>query len=120
MSKPTSIDQILIDLDSLLSEEHKALKRLAADEIEQLATRKVELVEALARLLPPGGARGDDASALKRIREKQLHNQLLLVHARDSVRGLISHVTGGSANNYSRHPSTVPPVREGARLHISG
>ena len=93
---------------------------VAADEIEQLAIRKVELIEALTRLLPPGGARGEDASALKRIREKQLHNQLLLVHARDSVRGLITQVLGGQETNYTSHPSTVPPVREGVRLHISG
>jgi hypothetical protein len=117
MSTPT-IHHILIELDTLLSVEQQTLKKLAADEIEQLATRKLELIEDLTKLLPPGGPRGEDAAALKRIREKQLRNQLLLVHARDSVRGLVALLAGNGTTDYGEHPSN-PPVREGARLHIS-
>ena len=119
MSKPTNITQILLELDTLLDAERQALKDLAANDVEDIAARKVQLVAQLAQLIPGANPSAEEAAALKRIREKQLRNQLLLVHARDSVRGLITALTGSRPASYSRIPSTNPPVREGSRLHVS-
>lgn len=120
MSTPSSITPILLELELLLGAERQALKRLDADEIEQHAVRKLELLDALTRLLPPGGPSGEDALALSRIRDQQLTNQLLLVHLRDCVRGVISVATGAFRPAFGPRPSAQPPKCEGARLHIQG
>jgi len=87
--------ELLGELSSLLAAESTALKNLDRDAIADLAGKKLEVTEALKSL---GTVNFDleDKKQLEQIRVGALQNQLLLVHARDTVRQVIDQVAGRS------------------------
>lgn len=106
-----SFRKILAELQEVLAQERRALERLDRASMEHLAERKLELdaqLRASAKISELGPV---DLQALKRMRAAALSNQLLLVHARSCIRGIISLVT---REQVPRHPgveaSTPPPV----------
>jgi hypothetical protein len=83
-----SLEIVLCELDNLLSEETKALGVLDYEEIERIAGEKTELL----RRLSKADRAGVSKETLRRtamVRQKALHNQLLMVHARDLIRGVL-------------------------------
>lgn len=113
MSDP---DQLLTELEALLHDEAQALMRLDRDAIERSAARKLELMQALdasARASETPRAR---VRRVERLRRRLIDNQLLIVHARDCVRGLIGAVTGdpgvyGESAPRARHDGVSLDVR---------
>lgn len=87
--------ELLGELSSLLAAENAALKALDRDALVDLSAKKLEVSEALKALGTVSFDR-DDKKQLEQIRAGALSNQLLLVHARDTVRQVIDQVTGRS------------------------
>lgn len=107
------VDDSLGELERLLEEETAALRKLDKDAIDRIATAKSELCDRLTASAARHPLSGQaDRLRLERIRHKALHNQVLLVHARDSVRGVIALFTGESAVPGSRNSS------DGRRLSV--
>ena len=93
-SKSEVMTTRLLDLERLLLEESEALKRLDREAIDRLSHEKLAVSEALGGLGAPDKEHGP---ILERIKHRALMNQLLLVNARDCVRGVIELATGNVA-----------------------
>ncbi|MCA9594297.1 MAG: hypothetical protein KC776_13330 [Myxococcales bacterium] len=103
---PETFDQAVTALESILGEESVALKQLDSRALDALAERKLALVEQLKN--PPPDA---DVERLSRVRRTALENQMLLVHARDTVRGLLATMSGQPTSAHPMAPASVGPVR---------
>jgi hypothetical protein len=96
MTAPRSrASELLGELSRLLAAENSALKKLDRDAIVDLTGKKLEVTEAL-KALGSVNFDVDDKKQLEQIRVGALQNQLLLVHARDTVRQVIDQVAGRS------------------------
>lgn len=91
----------LEQLEELLKQEKAALVVLDRDQIDLLATAKLEVDRLLqsAVLEQPLGA--PHRELLQRVRAQALANQLLIVHARSCVQGVLSLLAPSSAPGYS-------------------
>jgi hypothetical protein len=113
-SKPTDVMTTrLMDLERLLMDEAEALKKLDRESIERLSLEKLAVAEALGALGKPDK---EHEALLERIKRRALMNQLLLVNARDCLRGVIELATGGVVK--AGYGSDRPSGR--ARLDITG
>jgi hypothetical protein len=93
-----SISAVLQELEAVLREEHRALRALDYEGIERAAELKVALdarLRAVENEKTPA-----DLPALKRVRRAALDNQLLIVHARSCLQGIIGMVTGDTFVTY--------------------
>lgn len=87
---------VLSELESVLAAETRALRALDRAAIEHAMAEKLRLCDAIAGLGAPALAQSRER--LERIRRQALNNQLLLAHARDSVRDVLSLASGQTAN----------------------
>jgi len=102
----------LLDLERLLLEETEALKRLDREAIDRLSHEKLAVSEGLGAL---GKAEKEHGPLLERVKSRALLNQMLLVNARDCLRGVIELATGSVATpGYGSEPQARP------RLDIRG
>jgi flagellar biosynthesis/type III secretory pathway chaperone len=102
-----------VELERVLSDEARALKALDRAGIDRAAERKTELLAALAAA--HGEVKPEHRGALERIRKLALRNHMLLAHARDSVRQVLSTASGRTG---SGRPSS--PLLGGLRLDVRG
>lgn len=96
------------ELERVLGEEARALRKLDREGIERAAEQKAKLCDELAAArsqLKPAQRAG-----LERIRKAALRNHMLLAHARDSVRQVLGTASGRPAS----------PVLGGLRLDLRG
>src|SRR5512146_1324804 len=91
------LDDSLGELERLLEEETAALRKLDHSAIDRITVSKLVLCERLSQQAS-GADAAPDLERLKRIRKLSLYNQVLLVHARDSVRGVLQLLTGEAAS----------------------
>jgi len=102
------LPSLFAELERVLVEEARALKKLDRDGIDRAAALKDKLCEQLALgkpTLTPG-----QRPALERLRQAMLRNHMLLAHARDSVRQVLGTACG--------RPTS--PVLGGLRLDVRG
>ncbi len=105
------LDLALVEMDQVLGEENQALRTLDADGIDRAATRKAELnaiIRRLVRDVRPGPAHRD---LLEGIQRAALANQLLLVHARNSVRSVLALASGQPLDSHPSDSSPPPALR---------
>jgi len=103
-----ALPPLLAELQATLEKETLALKRLDRVEIDLLVEQKLRLCEDIAKAgvkLPT-----EYRDALERIRRTALKNQMLLAHARDTVRQVLGIATG----------QTATPFFGGIRLDVRG
>jgi hypothetical protein len=113
-STPTDVMTTrLQDLEQLLMDECEALKKLDRETIERLSLEKLAVAEVLSTLGKPDKHHEE---LLGRIKRRALMNQLLMVNARDCVRGVIELATGTvvTAGYGSDRPNGRP------RLDVTG
>jgi flagellar biosynthesis/type III secretory pathway chaperone len=103
-----ALPPLLADLERVLVEESAALKRLDREAIERAAEAKERILVAVASSGMKLEASHRDA--IERVRKHALRNQMLLAHARDSVRQVLGTASG--------RPSS--PVLGGLRLDVRG
>jgi flagellar biosynthesis/type III secretory pathway chaperone len=82
------LDLVLDELQELLDEETAALRKLDHRTLDVLTARKVDLLSEVGQL-SRREARATTRQKLVRIRKLALENQLLMIHARDLVRGAL-------------------------------
>jgi len=85
----TTVTDILDELLVVLADEHAALLRLDHAAIGEQATRKSSLEAALTAAIGPSSLPSELGSRLRAVRRAALTNQLLLVHARACLQGLL-------------------------------
>jgi len=90
-----ALGAVLSELEAVLAAETLALRRLDRAAIEHAMAEKLRLCEAIANL--GAGSKAASREQLERIRHRSLQNQLLLAHARDSVRDVLCLASGQSA-----------------------
>lgn len=108
-----ALPPVFAELERVLAEEAHALKKLDRDAIERAAEQKARLCDELAQAR--AGLTPAQRPALERLRKAALRNHMLLTHARDSVRQVLSIAAGRSG---SGRPSS--PVLGGLRLDVRG
>jgi hypothetical protein len=82
------MDGVLDQLQELLGQETEALRKLDHRALDALTSRKVELLGVVGNLARNGATSGT-LSRLAKIRGVALDNQLLMIHARELVRGAL-------------------------------
>jgi hypothetical protein len=108
---------ILEELESLHASEAVALRGLAREVIDELTDRKLALWERLRETLTVVGPDPEHRAILERIKRAVLHNQILLVHARDAVRTILQSASGQSLSPPSNRPAVV---QDGLRVDFRG
>lgn len=88
----TKLETVLDELEAVLGRERAALTRLHVPTIESTSQEKLALFEQLQKLNERPTP--DMKPRLERIRSRTLENQVLLVHARETARGLAELVRG--------------------------
>lgn len=115
MEEPRTVSNILAEFEEILSAEAIALRSLDRDAIDAAALRKLELDDELRSAVRTQSVEQQDRATLQRVRQRALANQLLLVHARSCLLGVLSMATGQSFENpygsSRRVRSTPAPVR---------
>lgn len=107
--KPTAFYTLLQEMEATLLSERDALRRLDREEIERLSERKLQIDGDLRLAVDGYEPRDADRELLTRIRFAAHVNQLLLVHARNCVQGVIGLFTGERSASV-RGLGTVPPA----------
>lgn len=111
------IGTTLASIEALQLREAEVLRAMDHDALDALTAEKEVLGERL-RALTGGQKVGERHRALlERVRKQATMNQLLLVHARDAIRTILSEVTGTSFEtmpNQSRKSGGF----EGLRLNV--
>ena len=112
--------EILIALERVLVEERSAIRKLDTAAIDAAATKKLE-IEARLRASIANGARPsiEDHRLLERVRACARANQLLLVHARACVRGVVSILSGQLPDAYPA-PAAPRPEVGALRVNMTG
>ncbi|MEZ4224520.1 MAG: hypothetical protein R3B13_26455 [Polyangiaceae bacterium] len=103
-----SANELLQALELILAEEHRALRKLDSAAIEKVAAQKVDLEVELANA---GPLTPTDKDLAQRVRRAALANQILLVHARDTVRGLVAAMTGTQPTAHPLARQSTAPAR---------
>lgn len=103
-----ALPALLVELEEVLHQETLALKKLDRTSIDRVVEQKLKLCEDIAKsgLKLPAEYR----DSLERIRRTALRNQMLLAHARDTVRQVLGIATG----------QTASPFFGGMRLDVRG
>lgn len=110
------IKSALDEIELLLPIEAAALKQLDRDRIDEVAERKLALYEKLQSALGATQVSAAHRAQLERVKQNALHNQVLLVHARDCTRSVIALATGERRHSLS----PAAPDASGVRLDVRG
>lgn len=88
----SNLCDLIGSLRLLLTEETEALRHLDHAALDEITSRKQEL---LLQIEAAPGNQGDDTMIreMREIRQQALMNQVLMVHARDLTQGLINSLT---------------------------
>lgn len=102
------------ELEALLHEEAAALSRLDIAAIDAVSERKLRLLPQLQSI----ETASEDLARLARVRELAIKNQLLTVHARDTVGSIIGAVVPQADTFYPPTQSRAP--RPGFKVNLKG
>lgn len=105
----TSFEVLLSELETLLTSERDALKRLDRDAISASAETKLALDLALKTAKLPSPIPEGLVRRLERVRRNAQVNQILLAHARSCVQGMLQLLTGRTESPVARAGSAAPP-----------
>ncbi len=115
----TELKLILGELEELLLGESTALQNLDRESLDAITDKKLTLLGRLSSVSAHAQPAPEDLPDLKRIRQLALANQLLLVHARDTVRGVLS-LALGDAGPLPTPAFSTQPSSGGVRLNVRG
>jgi hypothetical protein len=121
MEQPISdeLDRTLAELETLHTRETEILRSMNRAALDEITAEKDLLCERLQALRARTPIQTRHRAALDRLRRVASMNQLLLVHARDAVRTILSQATGAS---FEALPGNHRKVggQEGIRLNVRG
>ncbi|MFZ5894336.1 MAG: hypothetical protein ACOY0T_24960 [Myxococcota bacterium] len=109
-------DALLNDFEALQARETAVLRAMKSSEIDGITLEKEQLTERLRDLGTRVRPAAHHRARLQRLRERAVLNQLLLIHARDAVRTILSQVSG---TPFDGLPNARKPIgAEGLRLNV--
>jgi hypothetical protein len=108
MSTTDHFDALLDELELVLDTERQALRKLDTEAISKAADDKLRLDAALRAATAPKHSR-ELQSRLERVQRTARTNQILLVHARSCVQGMLQLLTGQNTSPVARAGSAAPP-----------
>lgn len=113
------LDRTLAELETLHVRETEILRTMNRAALDGLTAEKESLCERLQRLRTLTPVQTRHRAVLDRVRRQASLNQLLLVHARDAVRTILSQATGAS---FEALPGSNRKLggQEGLRLNVRG
>ena len=119
MAEPHSdeLDLALADLENLHTRETEILRSMNQAALDEVTAEKEALCARLREVKSRTPVQSRHRAALDRLRRQASLNQLLLVHARDAVRTILSQATGAS---FEAMPGRKVGGQEGLRLNVRG
>lgn len=109
-------DALLTEFEALQARETQVLRGMKSSEIDGITLEKEQLTERLQQLAARQRPEPRHRLRFQRVRERAVLNQLLLIHARDAVRTILSQVSG---TPFDGLPNARKPVgNEGLRLNV--
>lgn len=108
MSAAGHLETLLDELESVLDQERLALRKLDSESISRAADEKLRLDAELRAVAVPRHSSQLQAR-LERIGRTARMNQILLVHARSCVQGMLQLLTGQNTSPVKRTGSAPPP-----------
>lgn len=113
-----ALESLLNQLEHILGEERRALARLDLSALDQAAADKLALRDALTQSASLTEGNLTARARLERIRSDVVRNQMLLVHVRDTVRGVLELITGSPGQSYG--PAGARSIGGNAGLDATG
>jgi hypothetical protein len=113
------LDRNLAELETLHARETEALRAMNRAALDDITVEKETLCERLHLLRAHTEVQPRHRAALERLRRQASLNQLLLVHARDAVRTILSQATGATFEAIP-HSNRKLGGQEGLRLNVRG
>lgn len=111
---------ILTELEHVLVEERSAIRKLDTPVIEAAAQKKLELEARLSAKIAAGvRPTSEERATLERVHAAARANQLLLVHARACLRGVVAIVSGKQPDTYPAAAAT-PSAGASVRFNMTG
>ena len=111
-----AFDALLSEFEALQTRETQVLRGMKSSEIDGITLEKEQLTERLQKLAERERPEPRHRLRLQKLRERAVLNQLLLIHARDAVRTILSQVSG---TPFEGLPNARKPVgTEGLRLNV--
>ena len=122
MDNPTNrdheVEALLRQLEHVLADEKRALTALDISAVTQAAEDKLLIQERLIQSIDGAPLAERSRPLLERVKKTALENQILLVNARDTVRGLLQELTGAPGSGYAR--GGAQRLGGGSRLDARG
>lgn len=112
------LERALLDLDALHEREATVLRSMDRDALEAVTTEKELLFERLREAMGRQAPEERHRLVLDRLRRRATINQLLIVHARDAVRTILSQVSGAPVDALPGARKAV--VQDGVRVNWRG
>ena len=105
---PLPLSQTLDELEAVLRDERLALTQLDREAIASAAEKKLRLDEALRLHLSQASATPELVARVEQLQKTAKLNQLLLVHARSCVHGMLQMLTGRTESPLPRSGAAAP------------
>jgi hypothetical protein len=121
VTNPLSNDELdltLTALEALQLRETEVLRAMDQEALDEITETKTVLGERLRDAVGKHLVGERHRPILERVRQQATLNQLLLIHARDAVRSILTEATGASFDSMSPHKK--PGGLEGLRLNVRG
>lgn len=112
------LSQVLLALEGLQEREAAVLRSMNAAELDVITSEKEALCETLRELLTRKPIDAQHRSSLERLRHSASLNQLLVVHARDTVRTILSQASGAPVEALPGARKVV--IQDGLRVNLRG
>lgn len=115
----SNLDLVFTELDALHERETQVLRAMDHQALDAITLEKERLCAELRELMAKTGPEPRHREALERLRHRATLNQLLIVHAREAVRTILSQVAGEPEG--AQHPGLRRSVvQDGVRVNVRG
>lgn len=111
---------VLRELEALHERETAVLRAMDHVALDELTVEKDRLSSRLRDVLADSPPEPCHKEALERLRHRATLNQLLIVHAREAVRTILSQVTGAPSSMDAHPGARRPVVQDGVRVNFRG
>lgn len=118
-SQGDALGLVLDELEALHERESAILRAMDHVALDELTAEKEVLSDRLREVMSRHAPRPEHRAALERLRHRATLNQLLIVHAREAVRTILSQVSG--TPSVEALPGVRRPVvQDGVRVNLRG
>jgi hypothetical protein len=116
----SELDLVLSELGALHERETQVLRAMDHLALDSVTEEKERLCARLRDLMASTRAEPRHREALDRLRQRATLNQLLIVHAREAVRTILSQASG-AGDSIPPHPGQRRAVvQDGVRVNLRG